>query len=203
MIGKLTGSFDSAGEDWAVIDCAGVGWLVHCSGRTLGRLQSSAGPVGLLVETRFREGEITLYGFWDGTERDWFRLLTTVQGVGGRVAQAILTVLSPDELTLAIAAEDKKRLTMADGVGPKLAGRIVSELRDRVGAIAAPVARPTGTKVRPATPPPASEDAVSALVNLGFARVEAFGAVARASQSIGDGATVEALVKAGLRELAG
>src|SRR3546814_484685 len=118
MIGKLTGVYDSTGEDWAILDCGGVGWLVHCSGRTLGRLQSSAGTVSLLVETRFREGEITLYGFWDGAERDWFRLLTLVQGVGGRVAQALLTVLSPDDLALAIAAENRKRLTLAGGAGP-------------------------------------------------------------------------------------
>lgn len=202
MIGKLTGTFDSAGEDWAVLDCAGVGWLVHCSGRTLGRLQTTTGLVSLLVETRFREGEITLFGFWDGSERDWFRLLTTVQGVGGRVAQAILTVLSPDDLALAIAAEDRKRLTLADGVGPKLAGRIVAELRDRVGGMAAAPPPKTAGRSAAAAPKP-NDDAVSALVNLGFARVEAFAAVSRAARTMGDGATVEDLVRAGLKELAG
>jgi len=204
MIGKLTGTCDSVGDAWAIIDCGGVGWLVHCSGRTLGRLQQATGMVSLLVETRFREGEITLFGFWDNAERDWFRLLTTVQGVGGRVAQALLTVLQPDDLTLAVAAGDRKALTRADGVGPKLAGRIVSELRERVGAAAQmqPVAK-LATKDEAPAAPVATDDAVSALVNLGFGRTEAYGAVARAARSMGEGADVAALVRAGLKELSG
>jgi Holliday junction DNA helicase RuvA len=202
MIGKLTGQVDSAGEDWALIDVAGVGYHVFCSRRSLERLPPGSGPVALLVETHVREDHIHLYGFVEQAERDWFRLLCTVQGVGARMALAILSVLSPQELIQAIAAQDKAQLTRAGGVGPKLAGRIVAELKDKVGklalgpaAIAVPVNGAGGGLER------AAEDAVSALVNLGYGRSEAFGAVVQASRALGEGAPLEALITAGLKEL--
>ncbi len=204
MIGKLTGIVDSVGEDWVILDVGGVGYMVHASGRTLGRLQTLHGPVSLLVDTRMREEQITLFGFLESAERDWFRLLTQVQGVGGRVALALLTALSPEDLARSIAAEDKRNLTRADGVGPKLAARIVNELRDRVSSLAfaaprAPVAANDGAAAAAAGD--AVRDAVSALVNLGYGRADAYSAVAQAAQAAGDGATLEMLVRAGLKEL--
>ena len=201
MIGKLTGVVDSTGEDWAIIDVSGVGYVVFCSGRSLARLGSAGQPASLLIETHVREDHIHLYGFADPAERDWFRLLCTVQGVGARMALAILTVLSPPELTQAIAAQDKTVLTRASGVGPKLAGRVVAELRDKVGAFdLGPVAAVAGGVAGGHLEGPA-EDAVSALVNLGYRRVEAFGAVAKAAQSLGGEAALESLIKEGLKEL--
>ena len=151
------------------------------------------------VETHVREDHIHLYGFADPRERDWFRLLTTVQGVGAKVALAILSVLDPEELVQAVLVQDKTAVSRASGVGPKLAGRIVLELKDKVGAISPTVyelatsGSPVGGGV--------AEDAVSALVNLGFQRTDAFGAVARAGQKLGDDAAVDALIRAGLQEL--
>jgi Holliday junction DNA helicase RuvA len=203
MIGKLTGLVDSSGDDSALIDVAGVGYQVFASRRTLGRLPARGEPVGLLVETHVREDHIHLYGFIDQAERDWFRLLGTVQGVGAKMALAILSALSPEQLVQAIAAQDKVQLTRASGVGPKLAGRIVAELKDKVGNLAlGPVAVVGGAdgKVKVATG--LAEDAVSALVNLGYGRSEAFGAVAQASQRLGTETSLEALLKAGLKELA-
>ncbi|NJO35181.1 MAG: Holliday junction branch migration protein RuvA, partial [Rhodospirillales bacterium] len=136
MIGKLTGTLDSISGDAALIDVGGVGYVVHAASRTLSKLGPNGAPVSLLIETHVREDAINLYGFWDATERDWFRLLTTVQGVGAKVALAILSVLAPDDLSLAIAAQDKAIVTRAPGVGPKLAQRIVSELKDKAGNIA-------------------------------------------------------------------
>lgn len=202
MIGKLTGLVDSAGEDWAVIDVAGVGYHVFCSRRTLERLRPGSGPVALLVETHVREDHIHLFGFIDAAERDWFRLLGTVQGVGARMALAILSVLAPQDLIQAIAAQDKAQLTRASGVGPKLAGRILAELKDKAGGLAlGPSALRVGASADGGGLGPAAGDAVSALVNLGYGRSEAFGAVARASRDLGDGAALESLVKAGLKEL--
>jgi holliday junction DNA helicase RuvA len=198
MIAKLTGVVDSKTTDAAVVDVAGVGYLVFGSARMLNRLPAAGGAVSLFIETHVREDHIHLYGFIDAAEREWFRLLTTVQGVGGRVALAILGVLSPGELTQAIAAQDKATLTKAPGVGPKLAGRIATELKDKVGGIAfgpvAAVAAATETSGPVA-------DAVSALVNLGYRRAEAFGAVAQAAQRLGANAALDALIKAGLKEL--
>ena len=198
MIAKLKGLIDSLGEDWAVIDVGGVGYLVFCSGRTLGFL--GAGEAAeVMVETHVREDHIHLYGFIDAVERDWFRLLTTVQGVGAKVALALLTVLSSDELVQAIAAADKAVITQAPGVGPKLAARILNELKDKVGAIALaevadgqPAAGPGG----------AVSDAASALVNLGYQPSQALGAVSRAAGRLGEGADVEALIRGGLSEMA-
>ncbi|MGF6230815.1 Holliday junction DNA helicase RuvA [Inquilinus ginsengisoli] len=205
MIARLRGLLDSAGGDHAVIDCNGVGYLVFCSRRTLGLLGGPREAVALHVETHVREDHIHLYGFVDTAERDWFRILTTVQGVGAKVALAILSVLSPDQVATAIAAGDKAMLARAEGVGPKLAGRIASELKDKVGGIAlgpAATAFHTGGAATAPAEAGAAADAVSALVNLGYGRAEAFAAVARAGGKLGPEATVSAIIPAALRELA-
>ncbi len=205
MIAKLSGRLDSAGDDWAVVDVAGVGYLVFCSARTLANLPQPSEAVRMLIETHVREDHIHLYGFLDEAERDWFRLLTTVQGVGARMALAVLSVLSPAQLVQAIAAQDKAALTRANGVGPKLAGRIVSELKERAGRIALGQAAHLAAAVEGGPGAPAQavpEDAVSALVNLGYGRGEAFGAVAQAARELGNQAPIEAVIRAGLRELA-
>ncbi|MGO1078774.1 Holliday junction branch migration protein RuvA [Inquilinus sp. CA228] len=206
MIARLRGLLDSAGADYAVVDCNGVGYLVFCSRRTLGLLGGPREAVALHVETHVREDHIHLYGFADTAERDWFRILTTVQGVGAKVALAILSVLSPDQVATAIAAGDKAMLARAEGVGPKLAGRIASELKDKVGGIALGPALATfhtggGVAAAPAEAG-AAADAISALVNLGYGRAEAFAAVARAGGKLGPEATVSAIIPAALRELA-
>lgn len=203
MISKLTGVVDSVDEDAAVVDVNGVGYQVFCSRRTLGKLPARGGNASVLVETTVREDRIVLYGFSDRLERDWYRLLTTVQGVGAKVALSILSALTPDEIAQAIAAQDKAMVSRADGVGPKLAMRLVNELKDRIADLAAPVsvAAPAGAAARGGETG-GTGDAVSALVNLGYGRTEAFGAVARASVKLGADAKVEALVRAGLKELA-
>lgn len=202
MIGKLTGRLDSSGEDWALIDVGGVGYILFASRRTLSLLPGTGEAACLLVETHVREDHIHLYGFIDQAERDWFRLLGTVQGVGAKMALAILSALPPADLAQAIAAQDKTLLTRANGVGPKIAGRIVAELKDKAaGPAFAPVAVPLGVNGIVAVAGSDGEDAISALVNLGYGRSEAFGAVAQASQRLGEGAPLEALVKQGLKEL--
>ena len=203
MIAKLAGILDSAGPDSAIIDVGGVGYLAFCSTRTIGRLPLPGAPARLLIETHVREDHIHLYGFIDTTERDWFRLLTTVQGVGARLALAILSAVAPDALTIAILAQDKAALARAEGVGPKLAARIVNELRDKVGGLAvAAQAAPAAASGPLGEGGAAAADAVSALVNLGYRRAEAFGAVAVASRRLGDAAAIDALIRAGLQELA-
>jgi len=205
VIASLTGRLASVDLDQAVVDVGGVGYLVFASRRTMERLPGVGEAVRLHVETHVREDHIHLYGFLEDSERRWFRTLMTVQGVGARVALAILSVLSPDELIRAIAAQDKAAVTRAEGVGPKLAGRIVSELKDKAGeatlAQVAQVAR-IGPAALPGAGGPTAE-AVSALVNLGYGRSEAFGAIAEAARLGGTNASVEALIKAGLKELAG
>jgi holliday junction DNA helicase RuvA len=201
MIAKLTGILDHIGPEGAVIDVHGVGYLVFASTRTLGQLPSSGGPARLLIETHVREDHIHLYGFADAAERDWFRLLTTVQGVGAKVALAILSAVAPDELTLAIVSQDRTTLARADGVGPKLAARIVNELKDKVGGLALAATNAGAPAPQAANDPGATGDAVSALVNLGYRRAEAFGAVAAASRRLGGEAKVDALIRAGLQEL--
>ena len=211
MIGKLTGKIDELGEGHVILDVNGVGYLVFASARTLGRLGERGTGAGLLIETHVREDHIHLYGFADAAERAWFRLLGTVQGVGSRVALSILSVLSPAELTQAIAAQDKKTLNRASGVGPKLAQRLVTELKDKVGNIAlgaaawqsGPDAPAAAASLGTASLGRAAEDAVSALEGLGYRRVEAFQAVAEASRALGGEAPLEALIRAALRELAG
>jgi Holliday junction DNA helicase RuvA len=201
MIGKLTGTLDSAGEDWALIDVGGVGYVVFCSRRTLERLGGRGEPASLLVETHVREDHIHLYGFFDQAEREWFGLLSTVQGVGARMALAVLSVFSPADLIQAIAAQDKAALTRASGVGSKISGRIVSELKDKAGAIALGPVVPAVDGVAASGLDAAAADALSALCNLGYGRSEALGAVAQASRRLGTGATLESLLKEGLREL--
>jgi Holliday junction DNA helicase RuvA len=203
MIAKLTGKLDSVGRDHAVVDCGGVGYLVHCPSRTLGTLPVPGETVSLAIETIVREDAFNLYGFVDAAERDWFRLLLTVQGVGAKVALSLLSALSAADLAAAIANEDKAMLTRAEGVGPKLATRLALELKDKVGTMA--LGRNLPTASIPAGVPvggdAAVSDAVSALVNLGYRRVEAAGAVERAMKKLGKGARVEALIPAGLKEL--
>ncbi|GAA4251842.1 Holliday junction branch migration protein RuvA [Azospirillum formosense] len=207
MIAKLTGVVDSVGTDWVVVDVNGVGYQVACSNRTLSRMAVGERRA-LVVETFIRDDRITLYGFADSGERDWFRLLTTIQGVGSRLALSILGVLDPDQLTRAIAAQDKTALTRADGVGPKVAARIVNELKDKVGNLtlgaSASTAPAAGGKAAPGAGGPDNmvmADAVSALVNLGYGRSEAFGAVVAAGRKLGDGAGVSELIRHGLKEL--
>jgi holliday junction DNA helicase RuvA len=203
VIARLSGMLDSLGPDGAVIDVGGVGYLAFCSTRTLGALPRPGAAARLLIETHVREDHIHLYGFIDAAERDWFRLLLTVQGVGARLALAILSAIAPEALTVAIVAQDRAVLARADGVGPRLAARIVNELRDKAGALALTSAAPIATGVAPAVAGNggAIADAVSALENLKIGRAEAYGAVAAAARRLGDGAAVEALITAGLQEL--
>ena len=205
MIAKLSGLLDSIGDDHALVDVGGVGYLVFCSARTLRTLPRVGDATSLFVETHVREDHIHLYGFSETAERDWFRLLQTVQGVGARVALGILSVLTPGQLVQAIAAQDKSPLTKANGVGGRVAERIVNELKGKIGALASDGGSANVETFAPAglpSPGSAADDAISALVNLGYRRVEAFGAVTTAGQRIGPDATVEALITSGLRELA-
>jgi Holliday junction DNA helicase RuvA len=204
MIAKLTGILDSLSDDSAIVDVAGVGYLVFCSGRTLGTLPRPGETVSLAIETHVREDHINLYGFTDEIEREWFRLLTTVQGVGARVALALMTAMGANELAQAVLSQDRAALTTAQGVGAKLAARILTELKDRVEAMSV-VHRVDFTAAGGgdggAEAAGAGPDAVSALVNLGYRRSEAFGAVSHAQGLIGHDATLEVLVRAGLKEL--
>jgi len=207
VIARLSGSVAEIGSDFAVIDCGGVGYVAQCSQRTLSSLPPVGAQATLLVETLMREDAIRLIGFTDRAERDWYKLLVTVQGVGPRIALAILSVIDADELLAAIAAGDKATVGRADGVGPKLAQRIVSELKDKAGAmfLGRMAATPRGEGLKPVAADGltgAANDAVSALVNLGYRQAEAFGAVASAAQALGAKATVDVLIRAGLRELA-
>ena len=170
MIAMLAGIVDQASADSLVVDVNGVGYLVFASGRTLARVPSRGEAVRLLIETHVREDHIHLYGFADEAERGWFRLLTTVQGVGAKLALALLSVLPPEALATAIMAQDKAALARADGVGQKLAERIANELKDKVGGIAL---GPAATSAPVAAPPGAAADAVSALINLGYSRSDA------------------------------
>jgi len=201
LIARLKGIVESIDGDSAVIDVNGVGYLVAASARTLRDLVVG-GPATLLVETIVREDAIALYGFLATTERDWFRILTTVQGVGARVALSILSTLSPEEIARAIAAQDRATLSRPAGVGPKLAARLATELKDKAAAFGtAPAAKGEEPGAAGAPSGSVNEDAVSALVNLGYRRVEAFGAVARATQRLGADAKIDAVIRAGLQEL--
>ena len=201
MIAKLAGVVDQIGTEGAVIDVGGVGYLAFCSTRTISRLPPVGSTASLLIETHVREDHIPLYGFVDAAERDWFRRLTTVQGVGARLALAILSAVAPEQLGLVILAQDKAALTRADGVGARLATRIVNELRDKVGGIAAAAATLVPIAPAPNADAGPAADAVSALVNLGYRRTEAFGAVAAAARRLGSSADAGALIRAGLQEL--
>jgi Holliday junction DNA helicase RuvA len=200
LIAKLKGVVDTVDADSAIVDVGGVGYLVSASARTLREL-AAGDAVTVLVETIVREDAIALYGFLETAERDWFRILTTVQGVGARVALSILSTLSPDEIARAIAAQDRATLSRPAGVGPKLAARLATELTDKAAAFGV---APVGKGFEAAAMPAGSinEDAVSALVNLDYKRVEAFGAVARVTQRLGAEATLDAVIRAALRELA-
>jgi Holliday junction DNA helicase RuvA len=202
VIARLKGVIDSVDTDSAIVDVGGVGYLVAASARTLRNLVAGE-PAVVLVETIVREDAIALYGFLETAERDWFRILTTVQGVGARVALSILSTLSPEEIARAIAAQDRATLSRPAGVGPKLAARLATELKDKAAAFGIAAAAPNAAQVATAAPTGSlNEDAVSALVNLGYRRVEAFGAVARASQRLGAEAKLDAVIRAGLQELA-
>ena len=208
MIAKLSGLLDSIRDGQAVIDVNGVGYLVFCSSRTLGLMPPRGQSVSLQIETHVREDHIHLYGFANDAERDWFRTLTTVQGVGAKVALSILGTLAPLELAQAIVAGDRATVSRADGVGPKLAQRIVIELKDKAAAVGLRSGVTTeASAATAATSAIAIEgelaDAVSALVNLGYRRVEAFSAVTNASRRLGREAAIGDLIRAGLKELGG
>jgi len=202
MIAKLAGVVDQVASEAVVIDVGGVGYLAFCSTRTISRLPAAGAPVQLLIETHVREDHIHLYGFIDPAERDWFRRLNTVQGVGARLALAILSVMAPDQLGLAILAQDKTALTRAEGVGPRLAARIVNELRDKVGGLAVGAMPPAESAIPATAETGPAADAISALVNLGYRRAEAYGAVAAVARRLGSAADAGALIRGGLQELA-
>ncbi|MDH3581018.1 MAG: Holliday junction branch migration protein RuvA [Hyphomicrobiales bacterium] len=204
MIGKLKGIIDTIGEDWVIVDVGGVGYEVHCSTRTLQSLPPVGEAATLSIETHVRENEIRLFGFPTDAERMWFRLLQGVQGVGAKVALAVLGTLTPLELANAVALQDKAQVSRAPGVGPKVAQRVVSELKDKIPALALADA-PAGDitlpgEVAPGTP--AAADAVSALTNLGYAHAQASAAVAAAASKAGEGVEAGELIRLGLRELA-
>ena len=199
MIAKLTGTLDDFGPDWAVIDVAGVGYLVHCSARTLDALGVRGDRVTTYTQLQVSENDMRLIGFASAGEREWFRLLTGVQGVGSKMALAVLSALPPDDLQRAIGVGDAAMVARAQGVGPKLASRIVNELKDKVGAL--PAAGGAAMAALPAGSP--SADAVSALQNLGFKPNVAAVAVARAVEELGDSAGLNALVRVALKRAAG
>jgi Holliday junction DNA helicase RuvA len=204
MIGKLKGIIDSYGEDFIIVDVNGVGYLVHCSARTLQALPAAGEPVALAIETHVREDQIRLFGFLSGSEREWFRLLQTVQGIGTKVALAILSTLKPADLATAIALRDKAMVARSPGVGPKVAERIVTELKDKAPAYAEldpAVIRLSGAVDERRAPQPVS-DAVSALVNLGYGQPQAAAAIAAAARAAGEGADTRSLIRLGLKELA-
>ena len=195
MIARLSGVLAETAADSAVIDVGGVGYLVHLSGKTL----SAIGPIGdevvILTELQVREDAWTLFGFGSAAERDAFRALTSIQGVGGRLALAILSILSADELARAVSQDDKAMIGRANGVGPKLAARIANELQGKLGV----------TGLGGGTPAPrsgAAGDALSALANLGFKPAEASAAVNAAQDELGEGASLDALVRLALRKAA-
>jgi len=201
MIGKLSGTIDSFKDNHVILDVNGIGYLVFASNRTLARIGSKGDPASLLIDTHVREDHIHLYGFADAGEQEWFRLLTSVQGVGAKVGLAILAVCPPEKLALIIASGDKAAITQADGVGPKLGVRILTELKDKAGkmeisgnmnqTLAAPSEEVSGV----------DNDAVSALVNLGYARSDAYTAVAQAKNKTNDNESVEELIRVSLKEL--
>jgi Holliday junction DNA helicase RuvA len=203
MIGKLKGVMDSYGEDFVIVDVGGVGYLVHCSARTLQALPSPGAPVVLSIETYVREDQIRLFGFQSDVEREWFRLLQTVQGVGAKVALSVLGTLKPADLATAIATRDKAMIARTPGVGPKVAERIVNELKDKAPAYAAvdpAVIRLAGAIDERRAPQPVA-DAISALVNLGYGQPQAAAAVHAATRASGEGADAAKLIRLGLKEL--
>jgi Holliday junction DNA helicase RuvA len=203
MIGKLKGRIDSIDEDSVILDVGGVGYHVFCSSRTLAALPGAGEAAELAIETHVREDRIHLFGFPDAAEREWFRLLLSVQGVGVKMALAILGVFAPEQFAQAIAAKDIKSLTRVSGVGNKLAERLATELKNKVAKLpSGAVALPAGARLVTLPPASASEDALSALINLGYARAQAYNAVATAHGKLGGDAPIETLLKESLRELA-
>jgi Holliday junction DNA helicase RuvA len=203
MIGKLRGVIDSYGETFVIVDVGGVGYEVHCSGRTLQALPSAGEAVTLSIETHVREDQIRLFGFASDVEREWFRLLQTVQGVGAKVALAVLGTLKPADLANAVATRDKAMIARSPGVGPKVAERIVNELKDKAPAYAdidPAVVRLAGDLDDRRAPQPVA-DAISALINLGYGQPQAAAAVAAASRAAGEGADARNLIRLGLKEL--
>ena len=199
MIALLRGRLAETGEDHVVVDAGGVGYLVHCPSRALQRLPAS-GEVELRIVTQVREDSITLYGFADATEQRWFKLLQNIQGVGARVALSILSALSPDEIARAINAQDRAPLTRANGVGPKVAGRIVAELKDKVGSL--PASEPVMAQgTARAGPGDDASDALAALASLGYGRSEAYAALARVQARLGPETPLDTLIRESLREL--
>ncbi|MGE5366090.1 MAG: Holliday junction branch migration protein RuvA [Betaproteobacteria bacterium] len=204
MIGKLKGLIESYGQDSVIVDVNGVGYEVHCSARTLQELPGLGQPATLSIETHVREDQIRLFGFVTEIEREWFRLLQTVQGVGAKVALSVLGTLKPSELASAVAMRDKAMVARAPGVGPKVAERIVTELKDKAPAytnVDPALVRLSGALDDKRAPAPVT-DAVSALVNLGYAQAQAAAAIAAAARSAGEGAEATTLIRLGLRELA-
>jgi Holliday junction DNA helicase RuvA len=204
MIGKLKGTIDSYGEDHIILDVHGVGYLVHCSAKTLTALPSTGEAAVLSIETIVREDMIKLYGFRSDQEREWFRLLQTVQGVGAKVALAILSALEPGALATALGTGDKAMIGRAPGVGPKLAQRIVTELKDKAPAFGSvdPAIIKLSDSVAEKTAPVPVADAVSALMNLGYQQAQASAAVAAAVRVAGDTASSPQLIRLALKEMA-
>jgi Holliday junction DNA helicase RuvA len=198
VIAQLTGRIDHLAEGSCIVDVNGVGYLVHASTRTLAALPTPPAAARLLIETHVREDAIVLYGFAEAAERDWFRLLTTVQGVGAKVALSVLSSLSPRDLVSVIATGDRASLMRAPGVGAKLAVRLLTELRDKVGMMPSS----PGIVLAPPRPPGMADDALSALVNLGYRRPEAQPVVARVIERLGEGAALDTVIRDALRELA-
>ena len=203
MIGKLKGLIDSYGDDYVILDVGGVGYQVHCASRTLQALPATGGAAVLSIETYVREDQIKLFGFRSDVEREWFRLLQTVQGVGAKVALAVLGTLSPSDLANAIALRDKASVARTPGVGPKVAERIVTELKDKAPSFAAvdPGAVHLVGAIDEARAPRPLADAISALVNLGYGQPQAAAAIASAARSAGEGAETAQLIRLGLKEL--
>jgi Holliday junction DNA helicase RuvA len=197
MFAKLTGKLDSVAAETCVVDVGGVGYLVACSTRTLSALPAPGAPISLAIETQVREEAINLFGFLDPAERAWFRMLVTVQGVGAKVALSILGTLPVADLALAVAGGDKAMLSRAPGVGPRLAARLATELKDKVAAL--PV--PAGTTAA-APRGDVGADVLSALANLGYRRAEAAAAIERAQGRVGDAPKFDLLIREALKELA-
>ncbi len=204
MIGKLKGLIDSYGEDYVILDVQGVGYQVHCASRTLQALPQAGEAAVLSIETYVREEQIRLFGFRSDMEREWFRLLQTVQGVGAKVALAVLSTLPPADLANAIALRDKAAISRTPGVGAKVAERIVSELKDKAPAFASvdPVVAQLAGSIDDRTAPRPVSDAISALVNLGYGAPQASAAIAAASRAAGEGTETAMLIRLGLKELA-
>jgi Holliday junction DNA helicase RuvA len=200
MIGKLKGLVDLVANDHLIIDVNGVGYIVSCSGRTLGKLPSAGGAVSLLIETHVREDNISLYGFCEAIERDWFKQLITVKGVGAKLALTILSCLTPAMLSSAILAKDKEAFKQVSGVGPKLAERIITELKDKT-LLSSSHAEPKANKISQITDNDVQSDAISALANLGYSRVEAYNITSKLL-SINDNSSLSELIKGALKELA-